>query len=368
MNRDLNLKSSSQYDVLLVGGHHTSAIPLIKLFKKDGYSIKFIGHKYASKSNRYLSNEYKEIKSLEVEYTNLYAAKFYNVTGLKKYIELIISIFFCLGFLLRRRPRLIISFGGYLAVPVVIAGRVLGIYCVTHEQTVVSGLANRVIERFVNKIYLTWDTSSKHYKKRTEVVGLPLRSEVIKIGEKRKKRKLELRTIFIQGGKQGSHLINQFLFKNIDYMTNRFTVYHQTGKHSANSDHLIAKRLAKKYKKYHPFVFLRGSKYVNIFKDADLILTRAGAHITYELSYLKIPAIFVPISWSSNNEQYENAQISRDYTPSVILEEKNISLKSFERCVNDLKNQIRTRRIFKEVINDASERMYLSIKQLLNNL
>ena len=47
--------------------------------------------------------------------------------------------------LLKLKPDIVMSFGGYLAVPVVIAAKILGIPALTHEQTVVVGYANKLI-------------------------------------------------------------------------------------------------------------------------------------------------------------------------------------------------------------------------------
>src|SRR3989304_6333470 len=61
--------------------------------------------------------------------------------------------------LLKLRPAGIVSFGGYLAVPTVICGWLLGIPSITHEQTIVAGYANKILSHFVKKIALTWPQS-----------------------------------------------------------------------------------------------------------------------------------------------------------------------------------------------------------------
>lgn len=346
------------FDLLFVGGHHTSAIPLIKKFMNDGYSIKFIGHRYASIHNKYDSSEYNEITSMGIDYIDLKAPKFYKISGLKKYMDFFKSFLFCLNYLFSNRPRLIIAFGGYLSVPVVISGWFLGISSVTHEQTVVAGLANKVASVFTKKTYLSWSTSMLRNSK-TEVVGLPLRNEILKIPPK-DNSKNQLNTLFIQGGKQGSNIINNFVFKNIDYLTSTFKeVIHQTGRTSSNKDHLVAKKLSLKYKNYTSFEYIYGNDYADVLKKADVLLSRSGAHMAYEVCYLKIPTVFVPISWSSHNEQYNNALASSKFTPSVVLQEDTLSAETFDKKLKELSLLLHEKYI--DIDTSATEKMYNSI-------
>ncbi|PIR42985.1 hypothetical protein COV24_05010 [candidate division WWE3 bacterium CG10_big_fil_rev_8_21_14_0_10_32_10] len=356
-----NNTSKTNYDILFVGGHHNSSLPLIQKFMKDGYSIKFIGHKYASKLNDFVSSEYTEMQSYGIPYINLNTPKFYNNNDLLKYIQLLKSVVFCFKLFISERPSLIMSFGGYLAVPVVIAGKLLNIKIATHEQTAVKGLANNMIAKFADKIYLTWDISKKHYTNKSEVVGLPIREEILSV--KKNKPNAYIKTIFVQGGKQGSHIINDFIFSNIDYLCSKYVIYHQTGKHSINDDHVKAEKLSKKYPNYKTFTYLYGKDYTKILNKVDLVLGRSGAHMVYELAYLKIPAIFVPISWSSNNEQYFNAKLANEYLPCYIIEEKNLNISNFKKALKYISTTLRKNTSYLEVTSKATEAIYTSIKK-----
>jgi UDP-N-acetylglucosamine--N-acetylmuramyl-(pentapeptide) pyrophosphoryl-undecaprenol N-acetylglucosamine transferase len=348
-------------DLLFIGGHHSSAVPLIKRFKKDGYNIKFIGHKYASNLNSNVSSEYKEISSLGIPYINLRSPKFYKVPGVKKYFALSKSFLFCLRFLLFNRPKVVIAFGGYLSVPVCFAAKVLLIKIVVHEQTSASGLANKVVSKLANKIYLTWpqkDVSSK-----ASVVGIPLRDEIIKCPQKKLNKFYKIKTIYFQGGKQGSHLLNSFVFKNLDFLTKNFKIIHQTSTHSEYKDFEKSKKLAKKYEgSYYPFDFIFGENYTKVLKQADLLVSRSGAHMAFEASFLKMPTIFIPIKGSSNNEQYANAQSAKQYTPSVIIDQDKLNLSSFEFSVKELLSLIQNSTEYFYVEEHSTQKMYQAIK------
>ncbi|MBP7859404.1 glycosyltransferase [Patescibacteria group bacterium] len=355
-------------DLLFIGGHHTSTIPIIKEFLAKNKKIIFVGHKFATVENTITSSEYKEISSLQIPYFYFKAPKFYAVGGVYKYIFFIKSLLNAFKLLLNNRPRVVISFGGYLAVPVVISARFLNIKVITHEQTATTGLANSVISYFANMVLLTWKTSLPFYKNRKNVfvVGLPLRQEIINTPVKNFSKNYQLKKLFVQGGKQGSHKINEFIFENIDYLCKKYVIFHQTSINSTNKDFEISKQLEKKYKNlYYSFDFLYGHEYSEILKSCDFAFTRSGAHIVYEFSYLKMPSIFIPISWSSKNEQLENALMAQKYTPSVLVEESELTLNSFLESIKNLEEKIVHQENFLQVEKNAITAIVGHIESLL---
>ncbi len=350
---------------LITGGHHSSAIPLINILKATpNIKIKFLGHKYASVLNKYESSEYKEITSLNIPYIDLKSPKFYNVPGLGKYFKLLQSVFYCLALFIKERPYMVISYGGYLAVPVVLSAKILGIKCVTHEQTFTEGLANKVIAKLCNKVFVSWSENLKMNNNKYVFVGLPLRDEIKKVTKKKLASNYKVNRIFIQGGKQGSHILNEFIFNNLDKLSKKFEIYHQTSKHSINDDHIKGAELSKKYANYHAFEFIFGAEYTNILQNTDLILSRSGAHIVYEMSYINMPSIFVPIPWASQNEQYLNAKIAEKYTPSVILEEKDLTYENFEKSLNTLFDIIKSSKKYKQVEENSAQILAFEISKL----
>src|SRR3989338_6054382 len=75
----------------------------------------------------------------------LKTGKFYQQLNPFTHLKTIFGFLQALFLLLMIRPKFIVSFGGYLSVPIVIAGWFLHIDSVSHEQTVVAGWANRAI-------------------------------------------------------------------------------------------------------------------------------------------------------------------------------------------------------------------------------
>jgi len=351
--------------IIFCGGHHNSSIPLAKKFKNDGCNIVYVGHKVTQKRNRELSSEYKEVTALGFSFINFVSPKFYKNNNPLKYLYLFGSLTWSFLILIKYRPCILVSFGGYLAVPLCLAAKILGIKIVTHEQTVTMGMANRVIAKVADIIFLSWlpkITSPKY-----QYVGLPLREEILSIKPRGNSR--EFKTVFITGGKQASHAFNQFVFDNIDNLlkVKDFRIIHQTAKNSQNDDYQKAQYFMEKYgqSKYWAFDYAFGDTYKKVLSTADFLLSRSGAHITYELCYLKIPAILVPLSWVSQNEQEENAKKAVEFFPCVILNEVLLTIDGFKKSVDDLVKVCSKKKTYGNVPLDATEKMYLEISKLI---
>jgi len=224
--------------ILITGGHLTPALAVIEEFKKYGYNnFLWIGRKKTMRKDVNLSAEFRVIqKDLNIPFKEIATGKiikFWDVSSFFDFLFNIIKI--PIGFvqslfvLLRCRPKVIISFGGYLAVPVVIAGWLLRIPSVTHEQTVVVGKANKIISKLSRKIFVSWKESLKYFNKsKCKVTGNPVRKEIFNIETNNYKVNEGLKTIYITGGNQGAHVINEAVIKIIETLLAKNNVIHQT--------------------------------------------------------------------------------------------------------------------------------------------
>ncbi|TSC88343.1 MAG: iron compound ABC transporter ATP-binding protein [Microgenomates group bacterium Gr01-1014_16] len=283
--------------LVFTGGHHTSALEVAIALQKEDWQIIWFGHRHSLWGDSSDSAEYREVTAAGFKFCNLYAGKFYRTYNPLKLILIPVGFLQSLLLLLLHRPDGIVSFGGYLAVPTVISGWLLGIPSITHEQTVVAGLANKLISYFVKKIAVSWPESIRYYPKdKTIVTGLPIRPEII-TASKSQTRNL----IYITGGKNGSHVINKAVFSALPKLLKKYQVIHQTG----FRDIKIARSI--KHANYETFDY-DSAKAINSIKEAAVVISRAGAHITYELGVLSKRCVLIPIPWVSHNEQLKNAQ------------------------------------------------------------
>ena len=322
--------------IIFTGGHHNSTLVVALSARKAGYQPVWIGHKFATRGSKSFSAEYQEVTKQKIPFLELKTGRFYRQKNPLEYLKIILGFFQAFIYLIQEKPDLVFSSGGYISVPVVIAAWFLGIPSLTHEQTVTVGWANKAITPFVEKILLTHRSSQSNFPAgKTKVVGLPLRAELM---DKSLKRKYTPKLLYITCGKQGSHVINQAVFPLIPELVKKYTVIHQTGSNTMTKDADKARRLKaslgeyeKRYQ-YAPYFFTKdAAKYL---QSAYLVISRAGAHQTYELSLLNKRVILIPISWVSHNEQFLNAKLAQKQTASLVLEEKDLSSETLSQAID----------------------------------
>jgi len=146
--------------IIITGGHLTPAIAVIKkLQEEDSWQILFIGRKYTMEGDKAASIESQIIPKLGVKFVSIDAGRIQR--RLTRYFfpalfKVPLGFFQSFNYVKKFHPDVILSFGGYLAVPVVWAAWLLGIPIVTHEQGVILGLATRFIAPFAKKIAVSW--------------------------------------------------------------------------------------------------------------------------------------------------------------------------------------------------------------------
>ncbi|MFZ2664333.1 MAG: UDP-N-acetylglucosamine--N-acetylmuramyl-(pentapeptide) pyrophosphoryl-undecaprenol N-acetylglucosamine transferase [Patescibacteria group bacterium] len=333
--------------VVITGGHHSSALPVIKkLREKDsGVEIFWIGHKYSMKGDTNPTLEYREITSLGIPFYDLKAGKLYKTYDIGRLLKIPYGFIQSFYLLLKIKPNIILSFGGYIAAPVVVSGSILKIPSITHEQTVVSGYANKLVSVFAKKVMISWRESEKYFPKRKVIyTGIPLRKSIFEIKSNSFSVNNNLPTVYISAGKTGSHIINNLVKESLEDLLGFCNIIHQTGDNSVNNDYnqLQAKYESIKDKvkgKYFLRKFVFDNEIGEAFNKSDLVLSRSGAHTISEILALKKPCILIPIPWVSHNEQNKNAEMLRGYGLAGILNQGTLDAKTLENAIkNSLAN------------------------------
>ncbi len=334
--------------VVITGGHHSSALPVIKELKDrvPDVEILWMGHKHSMKNDVNPTLEYLEITKLGIPFFNLKAGKLYKTYDITRLLKIPFGFFQALFFLLRKRPNIIVSFGGYLAAPVVIAGYLLGIPSVTHEQTAVAGYSNRLISKFAKVIMVSWRKSEKYFPKdKTVFTGIPLREDIFNVKSNSFNINKELPTIYISAGKTGSHLINDIIKDSLESLLSICNVIHQCGDNSVYNDFGILEAKYEDIKnessgKYNLRKFVFDDEIGEAYSEADLIVSRSGAHTISEIISLEKPAILIPIPWVSHNEQFVNADMVREAGLAEIVEQKNLTpsllVEKIKHCLSNI--------------------------------
>jgi UDP-N-acetylglucosamine--N-acetylmuramyl-(pentapeptide) pyrophosphoryl-undecaprenol N-acetylglucosamine transferase len=362
--------------LVITGGHHTSALPVIKYLMKTtpDTEIVWFGHKHSMRGNSNFTLEYRDITSFEIPFIDLPAGKFYKTYNPLRLAKIPLGFFVALYHLIKIRPDVILSFGGYLAVPTVLAGRLLGIPSVTHEQTVVTGYANKLIARVADKVLISHEESRPHFPEHKVVFsGLPLREELFSVKSSSFEFDNGLPVLYITAGKTGSHKINSVVLSCLPKLLEKFNVIHQCGDHSEYNDFDSLSRYCNSHNTsssggiYYLRKFVTGDEIGEVFHKADVFLSRAGAHTTYEIKVFGKPAIIIPIPWVSHNEQYLNAKILEDLGLGIILPEDELSPETLLTALNQSINRISQQDIVPSYDNSAVELICEEVLSLATN-
>jgi len=352
--------------IVFTGGHHNSGLEVALEAKKNGYQAIWIGHKFTNRGDKSLSAEFREITKNKIKFLELKTGRVYKQSNPLEYLKVFLGFIQSFSYLLKFKPSLIFSSGGFIAVPVVISGWFLGIPAITHEQTVTAGWANKALSPFVKKILLTHQSSKKNFPgKKTVVVGLPLKKTLLR---KTPKLKFSPKLLYITCGKQGSHVINSSLFPLIPNLVKKYTVVHQTGANTKTKDISKARRVKNSLGKYsnryiHSPYFFAGEA-SDYLRSAHLVISRAGAHTTYELCLLGKRVIFIPIPWVSHNEQFLNAKLAAKSTTSLILKEKELSPKTLMSTIEDVSKK-KLKPVSKTLVTNATQRILKIINEIV---
>lgn len=218
------------------------------------------------------------------------------------------------------RPTHVLGVGGFASGPTVAAAVLLRIPTAIQEQNSVMGTTNRVLSRFVDRVYTSWeDTEPAPSPAKTLLTGNPVRADLFQ-GTPHPKDPGKL-NVLIFGGSRGAQSINVSLADNVAALgplADRIRILHQTGL-GAVDQMKRAYREAGIEADVVEFIYEMGSAY----KWADLVVCRSGASSLAELTALGIPAIVIPYPYAIGDHQARNANVlERSNAVRVVLDEK----------------------------------------------
>lgn len=341
-------KKYQDVSILISGGHLTPAVATIEYLQKNYPQIKivFVGREYSQQQEEQLAKEREVCEQLGIPFYSLDAAKFHRSAWWRNIYELpqlIPSFWQAYRIIKQENIKLFISFGGYLAVPVAVVSRIMGKKIVTHEQTKSTGLANELIAVIANKVAVSHSESLSHFPQhKTVITGNPIREKLLRKYTKPPSwlKKSSKPILYITGGSQGSQTINNVVSQILDKLTSKFVVIHQVGR-SANQRYLhtmqeSASLLTPTQKeRYYPKEWIDEQEVSWIMQNAVLAISRSGANTTFEMTLHALPAVFIPLPFAYNNEQWKNAQELVQAEAAILLEQREMTPQSLWNTVQE---------------------------------
>lgn len=233
--------------------------------------------------------------------------------SLKNVLSIIRSIIRCRSQMRKQKPDALLAMGSYSSFPPVLAARLCGVKVYLHEANTVPGRAVELLSRFAQKVAISFDFTASRLKDcETVKTGLPIRDGITK-GKRFDFIPANAFVIFVTGGSQGAHAVNELTTSAIIMMKKELDrragenkrplyVIHQTG--VADEGRVIASYASVgQPSRVHAFE----REMANAFASADIVVARAGASTCFELAACGKSALLIPLPTSMRNHQHFNA-------------------------------------------------------------
>lgn len=314
-------------------GHVTPNLALIPELKKEGWEIHYIGTEDGI--------EKSIIDKESVAYHSIKAGKlrrYFNVKNITDPFKVACGVLQATAIIMKLKPDVIFSKGGFVSVPVVIGGWINRVPVIIHESDITPGLANRLSAPFATHICCNFQVGVKSFKKGKAIyTGTPIRKEIF-AGDAKKGLEIcgfdgQKPVIMIMGGSLGSRNINKLIRECLPSLLKHFDVAHICGK--GNIDEKLVG-----IKGYKQFEYV-SEEQPHILKIACMVISRAGANSIFEFLGLRLPNLLIPLpSKSSRGDQILNAREFEKMGFSKVLMEDNLdSNMLFENIMELYKNR-----------------------------
>lgn len=298
-----------------------------------------------------------------------------SLSNLKTAYLAVTSVFKAKKLVKEFKPDVVIGTGGYVCWPVVKAAADLGIPTVLHESNALPGVAVRMLEKYVDKVYTNFEATVDRlkYREKAERVGNPLISG-FESGSRTDVKKGYKKLILSYGGSLGALRVNKEMIELMrDFSAKNPDVLH------IHASGAIEKETTKKLFDENGL-----GKYPNLqlveyiydmpdkMREADLVIARAGAMTLSELAMMNKACILIPSPNVTDNHQYKNAYELEKKNAALVFEEKDLSEGVLVKAVSDLINdEDRLSEMRKNIgdfaVENTNQLIYDGIKELIKN-
>lgn len=299
------------------GGHIYPGIAVAKeVLSRGGNEVLFVGAHGGIETRIVPDNGFR------IETISSAGLKSVGLAGKLKGFALLPKSFVDSIRILRRfRPDVVVGAGGYVTGPVLLMASFLRIPTLVMDSNALPGFTNRQLAPFVTKAALTFEEALPHFGKKGVVIGNPVREEFFEIEPRIAGDRLN---ILLFGGSQGARGINTAMVDALPHLADvkkRLKITHQTGRSDLEN---VKKGYADAgWSEADVTEYI--NEIVDKFRDADLLITRAGATTCAELAAAGRPAIMVPLPTAADDHQRKNAEAMQDAGAARMILQKDLT-------------------------------------------
>lgn len=234
-----------------------------------------------------------------------------------------------LSLLRRERPAYVLGIGGYASGPMCLAACLLRMPTTITDQNVQPGLTNRVLGRFVRRVFISFEESGRFFPARkTFLTGNPVRSQILSRPYFPPQNEMN---VLVFGGSQGAVAINEKFLAAVALMgdlKSRLKIAHNSGK--GDHEGIVAFYRAHGIKaEVSPFFNDMAARY----DAAHLIICRSGAGTITELALAGRPAILIPYPFAADDHQKKNAEVFVRARAAWMIEQKDLTAESLAKMI-----------------------------------
>lgn len=314
------------------GGH---ALPIFELSKKiveRGNNVIIIHTDSTVEREVFVGFKQFVLKSGKISCTNF----FDKIIQMGK---LFFSLILSLLIILKEKPNIIISKGGFNSVPILFWAKFLRITFFIHESDIVMGRANKIFANNAKKVFVAFPIDYYPNKGKNFVYS----GMIVREFGHDKKNYGEQKNILITGGSQGAKKIIETLNSILPELLKKYRVINNTGTSDFGVDRGVLDKLPKELReRYSEFSFSYGRLSEELMKS-DLIISRAGANVIGEISKLHKASILIPYPYASGDHQNKNAKYLEKYGATILIKESKLTsellLNRIEFIFSDERNQ-----------------------------
>ncbi len=245
------------------------------------------------------------------------------------------------------RPQLVLGVGGYASGPAVLAALLLRMKRAIHEQNVIPGMTNRMLKRFSQRIFVSFEETKRYFPERkTVVTGNPIRKEITASAFSRGRG--DRFTLLIFGGSAGAHRINTAILEALDSLKeskSSLRFIHQTGKEDFD---LVSRGYEEKGFEAEVMPFI--DEMARCYRRADLVICRSGASTVAELAVCGKASILIPYPYAAHQHQLINAQKLVDRGAAKMIRDEGLNGSFLSQVILDLYHHPEEREKMEEAI------------------
>lgn len=314
------------------GGHMSPAEALADVLTTNGHSVSLVTDARGASIGNFLAGTDRMVLS----------AQSVSDGGLVNKVRSALSIIFSTLQVRRvfkkKRPSLVVGFGGYPSLPAVLAARSMGVPYVLHEQNAVLGRVNRYMAKRAKMVALSVEGTKKVPASVPNcVTGNPVRSAIAKFANIAYATPFGQGSIrvFVLGGSQGARILTDVVPEAIlslpEECRSRLDVVHQ-----ARPEDIDRARLLYKQGNVQADVESYFDDVSKILLRTQLVICRSGASTLAELTAMGRPAILIPLAIAADDHQTANAEIIRQAGGGIVIKEEDFSPEALAGKLKDL--------------------------------